>query len=231
MKTFRYAVAALACSAMLASAAFAQTAAKKATRHVVAKKTSSATTGAATGATTVVQDKASVLRPPAGAKVAIVVFQDLQCPDCARAHPLLEEAKKDYNVPLVQHDFPLPMHNWSFNAAVIGRYFDTKSKKLGDAWRDYCYTNQTAITPENLMPLAQKFAQANGTALPFLLDPDKSLEKKVKDDFSLGQKIGIQHTPTIFVVNNNRTAAEPFVEVVDRAQLSQIIENMKAKAK
>jgi len=47
----------------------------------------------------------------------------------------------------------------------------------------------------------------------------------------LGQKIGIQHTPTIFVVNNNRTAAEPFVEVVDRSQLSQIIEDMKAKAK
>ncbi|HXY04298.1 MAG TPA: hypothetical protein VEI49_12040, partial [Terriglobales bacterium] len=33
-----------------------------------------------------------VLRPPKGVKVAIVVFEDLECPDCRRAAPLLDEA-------------------------------------------------------------------------------------------------------------------------------------------
>ena len=52
----------------------------------------------------------SMLRPPKGSKVAIIVFEDLECPDCARAAPLLHEAAKQYNIPLVQRDFPLPMH-------------------------------------------------------------------------------------------------------------------------
>ncbi len=229
MKVLQNATATVACVLLFGSLTYGQKMASKGGARKAAKH--AVTTSKTTGTATVAQDKASVLRPPKGAKVAIVLFHDLQCPDCARAHPLLEEAKKNYNIPLVEHDFPLPMHNWSFNAAVIARYFDTKSQKLGDAWRDYCYRNQSALTPDNLMPQAQKFAQVNGTALPFLLDPDKSLENKVKADFALGQKIGIQHTPTIFVVNNNRSAAEPFIEVVDRSQLSQIIEDMKAKAK
>ena len=49
-----------------------------------------------------------VLRPPKGAKVAIVVFEDLECPDCARAAPLVLEAAKTYKIPVVRYDFPLP---------------------------------------------------------------------------------------------------------------------------
>jgi len=37
-----------------------------------------------------------VLKPPKGAQVAIVVFEDLECPDCRRAAPLVEEAAKTY---------------------------------------------------------------------------------------------------------------------------------------
>ena len=57
-------------------------------------------------------DIASLLPPPAGAKLAIVVFQDLEWPDCASAYPVLLEAAKAHNVPLVIHDFPLPRHSW-----------------------------------------------------------------------------------------------------------------------
>jgi len=74
----------------------------------------------------------SALHPPAGARVALVEFEDLECPDCARANPLLKEAAEKYHIPWVRHDFPLPMHNWSFNAAVNARWFDTKSKAIGD---------------------------------------------------------------------------------------------------
>ncbi|HWC20482.1 MAG TPA: thioredoxin domain-containing protein, partial [Terriglobales bacterium] len=91
----------------------------------------------------------SALKPPPGAKVAIVEFLDLQCPDCANANPLVKEAAKTYNIPVVRYDFPLPKHNWSFDAAVIAKYFDSKSKQLGAAWRDYCFENQPAISPEN----------------------------------------------------------------------------------
>ena len=33
------------------------------------------------------QVASNVLRPPKGTKVAIVVFEDLQCPQCARTAP------------------------------------------------------------------------------------------------------------------------------------------------
>ena len=84
---------------------------------------------------TTVHDPAA-LKPPAGAHVAIVEFEDMECPDCARANPLLKDAAAQYHIPWVRHDFPLPFHAWSFDAAVYARWFDTKSKKIGDEFRD-----------------------------------------------------------------------------------------------
>jgi protein-disulfide isomerase len=179
---------------------------------------------------TVQQERAVVLKPPAGAKAAIVIFEDLQCPDCARAHPLVHDVAKATGVPIVRHDFPLPRHDWSYKAAIIARYFDSKSEKLGEAWRMYCYTHQEEITPDNLMERAQKFGQANGAPLPFAIDPDGKLEAKVKADFRLGQKIGIQHTPTIWVVGNAKTG-DPFIEVVDREHMTEMVEQMKRNSK
>lgn len=171
----------------------------------------------------------SALKPPPGSKVAIVEFLDLQCPDCANANPLVEEAAKTYGIPVVRHDFPLPKHTWSFDAAVIARYFDTKSKKLGDGFRDYCFENQPAITAENLRSYAEKYAAANNTSLPFVIDPEGKYAAEVKADFALGQRVGIEHTPTIYVVSNKSTG-KPFVEVVDRSQLYAIIDQMKEEA-
>src|SRR5262245_32369589 len=91
----------------------------------------------------------SSLKPPPGARVAIVVFEDLECPDCARAYPLVWDTAKAHNVPVVLHDFPLQMHPWSFDAAVYARYFDTKSEKLGNDFRGYIYQNQPQITKDN----------------------------------------------------------------------------------
>ena len=70
----------------------------------------------------------------------------MECPDCARANPLLREAAAKYNIPWVRHDFPLAFHAWSFNAAVNARWFDTKSKKLGDDYRDAVFASQQSIT-------------------------------------------------------------------------------------
>ncbi|HMD76531.1 MAG TPA: thioredoxin domain-containing protein [Terracidiphilus sp.] len=166
----------------------------------------------------------SALRPPAGARVAIVEFEDMECPDCARANPLLKEAAATYKIPWVRHDFPLPMHNWSFNAAVNARWFDIKSKALGDEYRDQVFANQISIvSPESLSQFTQKFAQNHGIALPFAIDPLGKLAADVKADYALGQRVGIEHTPTIWVVTANSKGA-PFIEVVDRSKLYQLID-------
>jgi protein-disulfide isomerase len=173
------------------------------------------------------QDAASsVLKPPKGAQVAIIVFEDLQCPDCRRAAPLLEEAAKTYKIPVVRHDYPLPMHNWSLDAAVIARYFDTRSKQLGNDFRDYIFEHQPEIVPATLRSFAEKFAAEHKVDLPFVVDPQGELAAKVTADRNLGNRVGIVHTPTIYVVSN-KTQGKPFVEVVDRSQLFQLIDAMK----
>lgn len=168
-----------------------------------------------------------VLRPPKGAQVAIVVFEDLECPDCRRAAPLVEEAAKTYKIPVVRHDFPLPFHKWSFDAAVIARYFDTHSKQLGNQYRDYIFEHQPEITAENLRGYSEKFAADHKVELPFVVDPQGKLAAEVTADRDLGKSIHLEHTPTIYVVSN-KTQGKPFVEVVDRTQLFQLIDAMKA---
>jgi protein-disulfide isomerase len=173
--------------------------------------------------TTAVHDP-SALKPPAGARVAIIEFEDMECPDCARANPLLKEASDQYHIPWVRHDFPLSFHVWSFQAAVNARWFDTKSKKLGDEYRDTVFANQPSITSlEVLRTFTEKFASDHKMALPFALDPEGKLTAAVKADYALGQKVGIEHTPTIWVATSQSKGA-PFVEVVDRTKLFQLID-------
>lgn len=170
------------------------------------------------------------LRPPKGEKVALVVFEDLECPDCARAHPLLMEASKRYNVPVIIHDFPLPSatppyHAWALDAAMTARYFESKSQDLGREFRLFVYQNQPSLgnDPMKFKALAQQFAQQHGVQLPFVLDPDGKLMAAINKDKALGQRVGIEHTPTIYVATNS-TAGQPAVEVIDRSQLFQMIE-------
>jgi protein-disulfide isomerase len=175
--------------------------------------------------TTQVHD-ASVLKPPAGARVAIVEFEDMECPDCARVNPVIKDAVAKYKIPWARHDFPLPFHPWSFNAAVNARWFDEKGgKKLGDEYRDEVFANQPSFgeDPGRMAEFTQKFAQDHGLAFPFAVDPQGKLAAAVKADYALGQRVGIEHTPTIWVVTASSKGA-PFIEVVDRSKLYQLID-------
>jgi protein-disulfide isomerase len=175
------------------------------------------------------QDTAeSVLRPPKGAQVAIVVFEDLECPMCARTQPLLEQASKTYNIPLVLHDFPLgPAHPWSYQAAVMARYFDAHhSKALGNEFRDYIFQNQIEINVMNLRSYGEKFAAAHKVDLPFVIDPGDKLAALVSADRDLGKAIKIDHTPTVYIVSS-RNPARPYIEVKEpSSQLYATIDAM-----
>jgi protein-disulfide isomerase len=171
----------------------------------------------------------SSLKPPPGARVAIVVFEDLECPSCATAYPMVWEAAKAHNVPVMLRDFPLAKHPWSFDAAVFARYFDTKSQKLGEDFRGYIYKNQTQIDKQNLRQYVDKFANDNKTPIPFVLDPDGQLKAKIIADRDLGTQIGLQHTPTIFVIGNGGPATPP-IEIDDYSKIGQAVEEMLQKA-
>jgi protein-disulfide isomerase len=156
----------------------------------------------ATGQQTPIQPRdTSALHPPPGAKVAIVEFADLECPSCAMQNPVITQAAEKYHVPRVWHDFPLPQHNWSFQAAVNARWFDSKAKKLGEDYRNAVFANQASIeSKDDLAKFTQRFAQQHGTALPFVMDPQGKLTADVKADASLADRIGIHETPTAWVV-------------------------------
>jgi protein-disulfide isomerase len=167
------------------------------------------------------------LRPPKGAPLAIVVFEDLQCPQCKRSAPVVEQAGKTYKIPVVRHDFPLPMHNWSYRAAVIAHYFDSRSKELGIQFRDYIFEHQPEIFPTNLQQFAEKFAADHKVDLPFVVDPQGKFAAEVNAERDLGKAIHLDHTPTIYIVSSN-PKGRPFVEVKEpSSELFQMIDAMK----
>ena len=171
-------------------------------------------------------DVPEALRPPKGAQVAIVVFEDLQCPSCGLKAPLLVQASRTYKIPLVQHDFPLPGHNWSFEAAVLARYFDTHSKDFGAEFRETVFAHQMEINPQNLRAFAEKFAAEHKIGLPFVVDPDGKLAAMVRADKDVGMGLHIDHTPTIWLVSS-KPGGKPYVEVTDTNQLYVMIDAMK----
>lgn len=144
--------------------------------------------------------------------VRVIVYQDLECPDCARWHQVFTSQlipQFGAKVGFEFRDYPLPQHLWSFNAAVLARYFDLKSLKTGMAWRDYCFTHQDSLTPANLMDKAAQWAQPYGISAAQLEDAFSNAElfAEVQADQQLGHKDNVQHTPTVLL--NGHEASTP----------------------
>ena len=171
----------------------------------------------------------SSLKPPAGARVAVVVFEDLECPACANAYPIFWENAKAAHVPVILHDFPLRKHPWAFDAAVYARFFDTKSQQLGNAFRAYIYQNQPQISPQTMRQYVEKFANDNHVALPFSIDPQGKLKAEIQADMDLGNKCNLSQTPTIFVVGGG-SASPSFQEVSNLDNLASTIQDMQKRA-
>ncbi len=146
----------------------------------------------------------SMVKPPAGAKVAIYEFEDLECPACAHAFPIIHAAVDRYHIPLVRHDFPLKMHVWSFDAAITARYLQDKvSPQKAEEFRRDVFASQTAIaSKDDLANFTRRWFQTHGLQMPFVIDPNGLFRAEVQADETLGERIGLTQTPTIFVVTN-----------------------------
>jgi protein-disulfide isomerase len=166
----------------------------------------------------------SILHPPADSKVAILVFEDLGCPACARAHPLEQQAAAQYHVPLLRYDFPLPQHIWTFEGAVYARYLqDTAGPKLADDFRSAVFAAQSSISnKDDLHQFVQRWFQQHKQQMPFVLDP--ALTAKVQADYDLGMRLNVTFTPTIVVVSkNNYQVVCGTADLVDPAQLAPVL--------
>lgn len=163
----------------------------------------------------------SMLRAPAGSRVAIYEFEDLECPACARAFPIVHAAVDKYKIPLVRHDFPLKMHVWSFDAAVIARYIQDKiSAQAAEEYRRAVFANQTAIaSKEDLNAFTQKYFQSHGRVMPFVVDPSGLFAAEVHADYTLGERVGLTQTPSIFIVTQ-----KGYTQVNDVTQLYAMLD-------
>lgn len=169
----------------------------------------------------------SALHPPPGYKVAIVEFADLECPMCRMENTVIMQAVQQYHVAWVRYAFPLPMHNWSFQAAVNAKWFDTKSKEIGNDYRNAVFAAQPNIeTKADLQAFTQKFAQQHGLQLPFVMDPQGKLVAEVRANMALGDRMGVHETPTAWVVTT-----KGYKQVTDFSKLFSMLDQAETEVR
>lgn len=169
----------------------------------------------------------AILKPPAGAKVAILEWEDLECPACSHAFPVVHEAVKHYNIPLVERDFLINSHIWSKDAALYARYLKDKvSPELATEYRRQVFASQYRISSkDDLQRFTQQFMAAHGKQMPFVVDPTGQLMREIQTDVDLGMKLGVQETPTIVVVTPHH-----WIQVKDVMELYAAIDEANAEA-
>jgi protein-disulfide isomerase len=131
------------------------------------------------------------------AKVTIVEFSDFQCPHCGAAHPELVRMLREFdgNVRLVYRYFPLSNHSRALPAARAAE----AARLQGKFWEmhDLLFENQRTLEDADL----EKFAKQLGLDVAKFQADMRSdeVEKRVQSDRELGQKLGIEATPSFFI--------------------------------
>lgn len=157
------------------------------------------------------------------ALVRVVIYEDLQCPDCHDFRKMLDEVllpKYQGRVAFEHRDFPLAKHAWARPAAVTARYFEKQNPKLAIEFRRATMAELKKITPETLGARVGAFASKWG------LDPVKAVEAMndpalaaaVEADFQDGVARGVSKTPTVFV------DGEPFIERFAAAEVAKSLD-------
>jgi len=167
----------------------------------------------------------SILKPPPGVKIAVMEWEDLECPACAHAFPFVHTAIAQYHIPLIRHDFQIPGHQWSHEASLYARYLEDKvSPDLATDYRRQVFASQFRIaSKDDLNKFTQTFFSSHGKQIPFVLDPTGQLGREVDSDRDLGVKIGLMETPTLVVVT-----PKGWIQVKDVSYLDQAIDEAKA---
>lgn len=157
-------------------------------------------------------DRAKTIGNPA-APVRIDLYSDFQCPGCKAFHEfLLQMIIRDYVVPgkayIFNHEFPLPMHPYSRDAAnlavaaaSIGKYQQVADAlfRNQESWGATGKVWETVAAVLN--PAEQKKVQA--------LAKDPSILAQVQQDVDAGKAQGIPQTPTIIVSRGAKRYSYP----------------------
>ncbi|MDP8982210.1 MAG: DsbA family protein [Acidobacteriota bacterium] len=160
--------------------------------------------------------------------VRVIIYEDLQCPDCADFRKMLDTQllpRYATKVAFEHRDFPLAKHAWARRAAVAARYFEEAKPGLGLAWRKYAMANLRQITADTFSGRLAAFAKENAAdpaqAVAALDDP--RLAALVEKDFQDGIARGIAKTPTVLV------NGQPFIETFTFEEIARAIDSELAR--
>jgi len=157
-------------------------------------------------------------------KVRVLIYEDLQCPDCAEFRRMMNEKilpRYGERVAFIHRDFPLAKHAWARKAAIAARYFTGVKPELGLAYRRHIMATIQETRADNFKDKLSGFARDNGVdpAQAVAALDDKGLAALVERDFQDGVARGVAKTPTVFV------SGKPFIEHFSFEDISQSIED------
>lgn len=161
--------------------------------------------------------------------VRVVIYEDLQCPDCAEFEVMMKEKllpRYAAQVAFIHRDFPLAKHAWARRAAIAARFFADRQPELGLEFRRYAMANQPVTTDANFNERLADFAKqhriAGDEAIAALANPHYA--ELVESDYQDGVARGVVHTPTVFV------NGKPFIETIPYDDISKGIDEALAQA-
>jgi protein-disulfide isomerase len=142
------------------------------------------------------------------AAVTIVEFSDYQCPFCARVNPALAKVRETYGdrVKIVFKDFPLPNHPQAPKAHEAARCAGEQTKYW--EMHDAMFANQRALEVPALKQTARAIG-LDGAAFDRCLDSGK-WAAAIRGDMALGEKMGVNSTPSLYVNGRALIGAVPF---------------------
>ena len=162
----------------------------------------------------------------ASSSFRVVIYEDLQCPDCADFRVMLDKQllpKYGKKVAFEHRDFPLTKHAWARKAAIAGRMIAEKDPELSLEWRRFALGRIKEITADNFHDKLMAWGKEHGinpVKLSAALD-DKALNDAVEKDLQEGLARGVGKTPTVFV------DGEPFVETFTVEEISAALDKAK----
>jgi protein-disulfide isomerase len=154
------------------------------------------------------------------ASVKIVEFSDFQCPACAAAHPITKRVveKNIDKVYFVFRHYPLSIHKNSKLAAQASEAADNQDK----FWEmfDLLFQNQNKwANSSDASQIFQDYARELSLDLEKFKDDFDKVKGPIEQDFSDGNKVGVDATPTFFINGQKHPG------VIQESQFQQIIDN------
>jgi protein-disulfide isomerase len=160
--------------------------------------------------------------------VKVLIYEDLQCGDCARFRVLLDEKilpRYRSRVAFIHRDVPLGKHDWAVPAAVAARWVYEQSSELGIIVRRELLAEQDSINTRNLKHWLVDFAYRNHLDPKGIVDSlsDQRLQALVDQDRQSAVARGVSRAPTLFV------GGQPFVETIIYDDLARALDEALAK--